>query len=98
MLQVVCEFGFRAGGPRDQDRARVREGLCHAFEIFLVDGHMTAVACIGFVMDVLIRVGAADRFAIRFGIVEKFSLHDGRSTRMSENVCWVVACCRLASE
>jgi hypothetical protein len=57
---VRHELGFGIRRARDQYRSSLGDSLSNALEELVVDGRVAAVPGIGFVMDMLVRVGTAN--------------------------------------
>lgn len=70
LLYVLGEFGFGIRRPGNEDGPGVAERRADAFQEFLVDRRMATVAGIGLMMNVLIRMRAANAAAFCVGGVE----------------------------
>src|SRR6185312_8161135 len=57
-LDIRGELRFGTGRTRDENRTRLTQCRHHASQKLIVDGRVAAVAGIGFVMEVLIRMVA----------------------------------------
>jgi hypothetical protein len=70
-LFYIChEFSLGIRRTGDQNRASLRDGLSHPLEKLMVNRRMAAITCVRLVVNVLVRVGAADGCTVDIGGVE----------------------------